>query len=62
VELAFCEKENMLICIDCILSDGHKNHEMESISNVPIQQLSASRSSRPDGKAKWRRSINTASD
>ena len=26
----------MLICIECILSDGHKNHEMGSIRNVPL--------------------------
>ena len=26
----------MLICIDCILQDGHKNHEMDGIQNVNI--------------------------
>jgi len=24
----------VLICIECILQDGHKNHDMDSISNV----------------------------
>jgi len=28
---AFCEKDNNLLCIDCILSEKHKNHEIVSI-------------------------------
>ncbi len=28
---AFCEKDFKLLCIDCILSDRHKNHEIISI-------------------------------
>ena len=31
---AFCEKDKSLLCIDCILEDGHKNHEISSIPHV----------------------------
>lgn len=28
---AFCEKDASLLCIDCILSDQHKGHDIFSI-------------------------------
>jgi len=31
---AFCEKDFKLLCIDCILSDRHKNHEIISIAKA----------------------------
>ena len=31
---AFCEKDFKLLCIDCILSERHKNHEIVSISKA----------------------------
>ena len=31
---AFCEKDFKLLCIDCILSDRHKNHEIVSIAKA----------------------------
>ena len=31
---AFCEKDFKLLCIDCILSDRHKNHEILSIAKA----------------------------
>jgi N-acetylneuraminic acid mutarotase len=31
---AFCEKERLLLCITCILEDGHKTHELNSIQNA----------------------------
>jgi hypothetical protein len=34
VFIAFCKKENVLLCVDCILIDSHRNHEMDSIKNA----------------------------
>ena len=31
---AFCEKDFKLLCIDCILSDRHKNHEIISVAKA----------------------------
>ena len=31
---AFCEKDFKLLCIDCILSERHKNHEIVSIAKA----------------------------
>ena len=31
---AFCEKDFQLLCIDCILSDSHKNREIISIAKA----------------------------
>ena len=31
---AFCQNDRSLICIDCILEDDHKAHEMVSISKA----------------------------
>lgn len=31
---AFCEKERQLLCINCILEDGHRSHEISSLQNV----------------------------
>jgi hypothetical protein len=56
---AFCEKENMLICIECILQDGHKNHEMDSIHNVPLRPYRAMRSIWQGGRRRWRRCSST---
>jgi hypothetical protein len=28
---AFCMQDKVILCIDCILNDGHKNHEINSI-------------------------------
>ena len=52
---AYCEKENMLICIECILQDGHKNHEMDSIHNVTIVVASVMKSTRGCGIRRCRR-------
>lgn len=31
---AFCEKDYGLLCIDCILSDKHKNHEIVAVAKA----------------------------
>ncbi len=69
--LAFCEKEKILLCITCILEDGHRHHEISSIANVlamsftslfnpilPLRPLKSYRKSwvRPSKHARfWRR-------
>ena len=37
---AFCEKDYKLLCIDCILSDRHKNHEIVSIAKASEKHCS----------------------
>ena len=32
--LAFCEKERELLCVYCILNDGHRNHKILSVTDV----------------------------
>ena len=54
---AFCEKEHMLICIDCILHDGHKNHEMDGVFNVNVFGIfRVIRNIVSSGARRWRRS------
>lgn len=31
---AFCEKDFEVLCIDCILSDVHKNHDIVSVAKA----------------------------
>lgn len=31
---AFCEKEKRILCIDCILNENHKNHEILSLDKA----------------------------
>ena len=31
---AFCEKDSELICIDCILSEKHRGHEITSVAKA----------------------------
>lgn len=40
---AFCENERVLICIDCILNDGHKNHDMVSIQTAYQKEVLTSK-------------------
>ena len=42
---AFCENERVLICIDCILNDGHKNHDMVSIQTAYEKEVQTSKQS-----------------
>lgn len=35
---AFCEKDKCVLCIDCILSDKHKNHEIVSVQKAVDKQ------------------------
>ncbi len=32
--LAFCQKECELLCVTCILDDGHRSHEINSVSDA----------------------------
>lgn len=36
--LAFCEKDKLLLCVNCILEDGHRNHPVDSISNAYLKE------------------------
>eukprot|EP01017_Pseudomicrothorax_dubius_P031875 TRINITY_DN4116_c0_g2_i11.p1 TRINITY_DN4116_c0_g2~~TRINITY_DN4116_c0_g2_i11.p1 ORF type:complete len:147 (+),score=26.47 TRINITY_DN4116_c0_g2_i11:118-558(+) len=31
---AFCERERVVLCITCILEDGHKSHELVSVAQA----------------------------
>jgi hypothetical protein len=31
---AYCMQDKIILCIDCILSEGHKTHEINSINNA----------------------------
>ena len=35
---AFCEKDLQVLCIDCILSDAHKSHEIISVQKAAEKQ------------------------
>src|SRR3569833_1603709 len=35
---AFCEKDLQVLCIDCILSDQHKSHEIVSVQKAVERQ------------------------
>lgn len=35
---AFCEKDFKLLCIDCILSEHHKGHEIISVQKAADKQ------------------------
>lgn len=31
---AYCSNDKLILCIDCILSDNHKTHEISSVSKA----------------------------
>ena len=35
---AFCEKDKEVLCIDCILSEKHKSHEIVSVGKAVEKQ------------------------
>ena len=37
---AFCRKDKSVLCIDCILSDKHKNHEIEAVHDAVVTEKS----------------------
>ena len=35
---AFCKVDKTILCIDCILSENHKNHEIASVHDAAIAE------------------------